>query len=272
MSVRMITCQGRVADRTPGALPGAKLTAEAVAGSIGVVPRFVGRPESPVEDGWEASLGAAEETLIGLSVAVDDALRTGDFPLVVNNTCAASLGTLPAAVGRIPDLSVLWLDAHGDFNTPETTGSGYLGGMVLAAACGIWGNRTGAKLDPGKLILVGTRDIDPDEEVLLDRAGVRRIRPEEASVERVLDECGEAPLWIHVDWDGLEPGHVPAAYRVPNGLGTDFVRDLFGAIEQDQVSGLELAEFEATGDETADRKALNEILEMFGPFTDRLAQ
>lgn len=268
----MIACQGRVADRTPGALLGAKLTAEAIAGSVGVNPQFIGEPEEPAEDGWEASLAAADATLGELSSAVGEVLQAGEFPVVVNNTCAASLATLPEVAGRVPDATVLWIDAHGDFNTPATTDSGYLGGMVLSAACGLWGDREWAKLDPENLILVGTRDVDAKEEALLDRAGVRRISPEEATVDRILEECGGSPLWIHVDWDGLEPGHVPAAYRVPDGLGTDLIRDIFTALDPARVAGLEIAEFEATGDQVADQKALDEILRMVGPFTDRLAQ
>ena len=48
------------------------------------------------------------------------------------------MGTLPALARTRGDAKLLWLDAHGDFNTPETTGSGYLGGMCLAGACGLW--------------------------------------------------------------------------------------------------------------------------------------
>jgi hypothetical protein len=82
--------------------------------------------------------------------------------------------TLPTVARHAPDAYVLWLDAHGDFNTPGTTTSGFLGGMCLAAACGRWDSGlTEDRLDPAQVILCGARDLDEEESALLEDAGVR---------------------------------------------------------------------------------------------------
>ena len=183
----LIISQGRVADRTDGALRGARAAGDALAGYLGVEAAVVGEPSPAADDDWSAALPAAQSTLEGLRDAVAGSLDAGATPLLLTNTCAASLGTLPTAAARFPDAVVLWIDAHGDFNTPQTTESGYLGGMVLAAACGLWDSGHGAGLNPEQVIVVGGRDIDPAEAELLAGAGVRVLPPAESSPERVAE-------------------------------------------------------------------------------------
>ncbi|HEX2233190.1 MAG TPA: arginase family protein, partial [Thermoleophilaceae bacterium] len=69
---------------------------------------------------------------------LDDALEAGAYPILTASDCSICVGTLPALARRRPDAHVLWLDAHGDFNSPDTSGSAFLGGMALAGACGMW--------------------------------------------------------------------------------------------------------------------------------------
>src|SRR6185503_7860496 len=72
-----------------------------------------------------------------LAGAVADAHRAGSLPVILGGDCLVAIGAaagLRRALGS--DFGVAWFDAHGDFNTPETTLSGYLGGMPLACACG----------------------------------------------------------------------------------------------------------------------------------------
>lgn len=261
----LILSRGRIADRTPGAIPGAALTAAALAPRVGGLRSDIGTPEPPADDDWRVSLPAARETLAGLRAAISASLERGHVPLMVANTCSASLASLPVVAAMRADAVILWIDAHGDFNTPATTGSGYLGGMALAAACGLWDSGCGAGLRPERVILIGARDIDPEERALLRRAGVRIVPPAEADPETVLRMTGGAPVWLHVDWDALEPGHAPAAYSVPDGLPPERIRAIFAALPPERIAGLELAEFEATGDETKDGEALAVILDTVGP-------
>lgn len=214
----VIVSQGRIGDRGAGMIEGAARTARALKQWYDVEPSYVGNSVSPANDDWTVSLPAAEETLSGLAQAVSASVETRRRTVLAANTCSASLATLPAAFRAYPDCVVLWIDAHGDFHTPETTRSGYLGGMALAGACGVWDSGHGAGVDPGRVVLVGARDIDPAERELLDKAGVRIIAPADVTGQRVAAAAGGARVWAHIDWDVLEPGTVPADYRVPDGL------------------------------------------------------
>ena len=263
----LILNQGRVADRTDGALVGARRVADALSGLLGQEPVVVGSPEPSRVDDWSVALPEAAETLAGLRRAVQEAIGGDTTPLLVTNTCAASLGTLPSVAEHHPDAVVLWIDAHGDFNTPDTTGSGYLGGMVLAAACGLWDSGHGAGIDPRQVIVVGGRDIDPAEGELLAEAGVTVLNPAESTPERVGELVAGRPVWIHVDWDVLEPGYIPAAYRVGDGLLPHQIAALFAAIPPEDVRGVELAEFEAGDAEVPERVSVELILETFQHLT-----
>ena len=72
--------------------------------------------------------------------------------------------------GHRPDAMVLWLDAHGDYNTPGTSGSGYLGGMCLAAATGEWDAGLGDAVPAERVVLAGIRDLDAGERLLLEQS------------------------------------------------------------------------------------------------------
>ncbi|WP_424936093.1 MULTISPECIES: arginase family protein [Bacteria] len=259
----LILCQGRVGDRTDGALPGARAAATALGAYLGVEPVVVGTPAPAATDDWSVALPQARETLEGLRDAVRDALDAERVPLLVTNTCGASLGTLPTVAERHPDAVVLWIDAHGDFNTPATTGSGYLGGMVLAAACGLWDSGHGAGLEPAQAIVVGGRDIDPAEAELLADASVRVLPPQESTPERIAELVAGRPVWIHIDWDVLEPGYIPAAYRVDEGLLPHQIADILAAFPSGSVRGVELAEFEAGDPRIPQNISVELILETF---------
>ena len=197
----LIVSQGRVADRTAGTIEGAARTARALERRYGAIAHYVGNAAPPANDDWRVSLLEARETLVGLARAVGASVDGGKLFVVLANTCSASLASLPIVARGYPDSVVLWIDAHGDFNTPDTTDTGYLGGMVLSAACGIWDSGHGAGLRPRQVILIGARDIDETEGELLQRAGVRIIPPTEATPETVLSAINGARVWVHIDWD-----------------------------------------------------------------------
>ncbi|MFG3040213.1 arginase family protein [Streptomyces sp. NPDC048330] len=263
--IDLIVSQGRVADREPRLIEGAARIARALERKYGLTGRRVGEPAPAADDDWSVSLPQAEATLTGLGRAVAESVRSASRTVLVSNTCGASLATLPAAVREHPDLVVLYVDAHGDFNTPETTATGYLGGMVLAAACGLWDSGHGAGLDPRRAVLVGARDIDDAEGDLLAKAGVRIVPPADATPARVLDAVGDAPVWVHVDWDVLEPGHVPADYTVPDGLLPGQIRAILDALPPDRLLGVELAEFNAPLDRALCDEAVAVILDVVAP-------
>ena len=108
----------------------------------------------------------------------------------------------------------------------------------------IVGQRARVGLNPAQVVIVGGRDIDPAERLLLDQHGVTVLTPGESSPKRVSEIVTGRDVWIHVDWDVLEPGYIPAAYRVDAGMLPHEVAAIFAAIAPERVLGVELAEFE----------------------------
>ncbi|WP_245930670.1 arginase [Methylobacterium radiodurans] len=172
-----------------------------------------------------------------LARAVETALDAGGLPLVMGGDHSLSLGSVEgamrhcAAAGRA--LSVLWLDAHADFNTPETSPSGNIHGMPLAALCGepgfsgLFEDADRASLDPARVHLFGLRSIDAGERALVRarRLGVIDMRDIDefgvvAPLRRILDRVAEAGDHLHVsfDVDFLDPALAPGVgTTVPGG-------------------------------------------------------
>jgi arginase len=124
--------------------------------------------------------------------------------------CMAPIGVVAGLqrAGLDPDL--IWLDAHGDFNTPETTPSGYLGGMPLAMLVGR-GDQSMIRslgirpLSERRVVLVGTRDLDPGEATALAASDVRRLSLAELSALPL----PYRPLQVHLDLDVVDPDELP---------------------------------------------------------------
>lgn len=264
--INIIVSQGRIADRVGGMIKGAAITAKAFAMQYGIKPVYLGTPSPARHDDWSESLPEAKETLTLLRSELQNIMERGHTPVVLNNTCSASLATLPVVAQKNENVVVLWIDAHGDFNLPQTSTSGYLGGMVLAAASGLWDSGYGAGISSKNVVLVGARDIDDQEAALLRRSGVRIVPPSEVSGERILKEIGNAKVWVHIDWDVMEPGYLPADYTVPGGLVPAQIKDIISAIPRSSYLGLEIAELNASEDDQVNEKALSLIIEMIDPF------
>jgi arginase len=169
-------------------------------------------------------------TKVGYEVARSRA--AGFFPLIVGGDCLVALGAVSGLLDP-PNTAVAWIDAHGDFNTPETTISGYLGGMPLACLVGrgMADLRELCKLatpvPERNVALIGVRDLDPAEERLLEESSVALVRGPElerdpAALDRALDGLGSlSQLYLHVDIDVLDPAEAPGVdYPVVGGLRT----------------------------------------------------
>ena len=202
----------RTSDRSPDAAAGTRELGELLRA------RVVGSPGEPRTAGWEEDLRDSRGCLLEAGGQVDDALVAGRLPILLAGECSVSVTTLPVAVRHHPDVRVLWLDAHGDFNTPATTASGYLGGMCLAGACGLWDTGFGAGLDPARVIMHGVRDLDAAERVALDRCGVYRL-------EQPAQVVGMT-LYVHIDLDVLDPSVLPASFPAPGGLTPEALNGL----------------------------------------------
>jgi arginase len=203
----------------------------------------VGEPGPPREGRWEADLRDGRAAIAAAGAALDGAFDAGELPVLLASDCSIAIATLPALVRHEPDARVVWLDAHGDFNTPATTASGYLGGMSLAAACGRWDAGFGPGIDPRRVVLSDGRDLDAGEREEMERAGLRPVPP--ADVARVVRG---ARVFVHLDLDVLDPSEMPfsfpAAHGLPLGALRALLADVAGAAD---VVGVEVASIASPG-------------------------
>ena len=149
--------------------------------------------------------------------------RAGATPLVLGGDHSVALGTLGGLASVHGTGGVLWIDAHSDINTPETSPSGNVHGMPLAAALGLAGEMFESDawplpaVDPARVALLGVRELDEGERGLLREAGVRVVTMSEidrVGVERAVREALDriaGPGFVHVslDMDALDPRSPP---------------------------------------------------------------
>jgi arginase family enzyme len=183
--------------------------------------RIVGSPGEPRDGDWADDLRDAHGCLLEAGGQLDDAFDAGRVPILLAGECSIAIATLPVLVRLHPRARVLWLDAHADFHTPQTTRSGYLGGMCLAGACGLWDTGFGAGLDPPRVIMHGVRELEGAERVALDRGGVHRV-DDAAQLEGL-------EVFVHLDLDVLDPDVFPARFPVDGGLEPDELRAFLAA-------------------------------------------
>jgi arginase len=159
-----------------------------------------------------------------LAALVEEAVKEGARPLVLGGDHAVAIGTLSglAAAAGQPG-GVIWIDAHGDLNTPETSPSGNVHGMPLAAALGQapeWfthGRLTLPSLDPARVALLGIRSLDPAERAFLHETGIRvftmsdidRIGIERAMRDALDRVAGPGFVHVSLDLDSLDPEVAP---------------------------------------------------------------
>jgi arginase len=267
MKVSLVALVCRTADRTPGGVRGAQTLAPLIGKRLGVEPRTI------EENGYEQDLRDSRGCLLEAGGQIDDALSGGRVPVIAAADCSIAVTTLPAVLRHRPDARVLWLDAHGDYNTPETSGSGYLGGMCLAGACGEWDAGLGETIAADRLVLAGVRDLDAGERELLERSDATVIG---ASVVETLvavkNALDGAPVFIHLDLDVLDPEEFPAAVPAPGGLSSDKLYDLMEAVADDsELVGIEVTAFEAPGDPDELADAAETAMRVLDPVLDRIA-
>jgi arginase len=159
-----------------------------------------------------------------LADTVTSALEAKEFPLVLGGDHSIALGSITGVTRVYKDISVIWIDAHADFNTEVTTPSGNIHGMILAALAGIGNSRLtdiggwAPKLDPQKIIIVGARELDFGERELLrshhvhvftmsdiDQRGISNVMNEALS----LAEKASDGIHLSLDMDALDPVHAP---------------------------------------------------------------
>jgi len=157
-----------------------------------------------------------------LAVAVEDIAKAGNIPIVLGGDHSIGMGTIAGLDRAGKRAGVIWIDAHGDINTPETSPSGNVHGMPFAVALGLAGDPFPASLrgttDGKHGVLIAIRDIDPGEKDNIRRAGVTAITMADIdrsgmadTMKKAIAVAGQAPGGIHVslDMDALDPDEAP---------------------------------------------------------------
>ena len=163
--------------------------------------------------------GSQQERMGVLNAVVADVVATTEHPVLYAGDCVVILGVTAGLQRRGLEPVVVFYDAHGDFNTWETTPSGFIGGMPLAMLTGRGEQTIATACDlnlvpDADAVLVGARDLDPGERELLDASAVRMV-----SVDDVMSAIPpERDLYVHIDVDVVDPSDVPAInYPAPGG-------------------------------------------------------
>lgn len=204
-----------------------------------------------------------ETACLELRRRVADIARAGHFPLVLGGDHAIAMGTVAGLLDARGDCGVLWIDAHGDSNTPATTPSGNIHGMPLAAILGQadivpqlgFGQRC---VRPERVVLFGTRTLDPGERQLVRELGVRMFTMTEidqigvvAAIRETVDILrGLGGIHVSLDMDAIDPLEAPGVGTPwPGGLTyreAHLMMELLAATGQ--VSSMEVVEVNPIAD------------------------
>jgi arginase len=166
--------------------------------------------------------------------AVATSIQAKNFPLVLGGDHSLSIGSVRGAA-RNRKIGVIWIDAHPDFNTAETTPSGNIHGMSLALLAGmgdprlvqLW-DESIPVIDPTKIAIIGARDVDGGEKANLQKAGAMVMGMEQidrygmvAAIEKAIERVSRDVdgIYLSLDMDALDPQHAPGVGTpVPAGL------------------------------------------------------
>ena len=174
---------------------------------------------------------------------VREAVAGGEFPLVLSGNCNTAVGTI-AGLGA-SDLGVVWFDAHADFNTPETTTTGFTDGMGLAIIVGhCWKEMAGGV--PGfsavaerDVVLAGVRAIEPAEEERLAASDVSVVGADRIGLEapgnlEVALDGLKSRVYVHLDLDVLDPEKAGKAneFAPAGGLSAEDLKTALGVVRE----------------------------------------
>lgn len=221
----------------------------------------------PVEAGDKQETGIARYTSIR---AVQANLRKvlGDVPvgnraLTIGGDCGVEFAAVGHAMQRARgDIALVWLDAHPDLNTPQSSPSGTFHGMVLRAILGDCAEGLVPPADEvisvNRVVLAGIRACDPAEETYIEESGLRRVSvaqlTDPANIIQAIEATGATSVYLHIDLDVLDPSDVqgvdfPEPFGVP---AADLIAVLHAICEKFSVAGAGLTEFSPATPEAAD--------------------
>ncbi|MBE0409989.1 MAG: arginase family protein [Anaerolineales bacterium] len=200
--------------------------------------------ETPSDLGGGARLERLGRLEAALADLVVHAQAIHTLPVILGGDCLSAIGVcagLRRYLGE-EEFGIAWFDAHGDFNTPETTLSGYLGGMPLASVCGHgldrlrWDAGLEKPVDESRVMLLGVHDLDDPEIDLLESSAITCLFPADIStgkVEAATQACfgNVAQVYLHVDIDCIDPHYAPGvSFKSSNGISPQQLTDAASSI------------------------------------------
>lgn len=199
-----------------------------------------------------------------------------DTLFTLGASCDADVPSISYLNSKYSEMTLLWIDAHGDLNTPDTSPSQYFYGMPVRTLLGDGDDSIikilPSTLSPGQVVLMGTRDLDPGEQSYIESRSIPVLpvadieRHTKAALDAIRSK-GSANLYIHVDLDVLEPAQFPyVPLPTKNGLHMDTLQNLLCTLNAEfNVAGLGLMECQPTGKK---RYALLEEISRIGTGLD----
>ena len=248
--------------------------AEAIRGDLPAASTF--SVNVPLEAGDElgtgvhraGSLRLTHERTLAILAEIDG------WAITIGGDCGVSLAAVGHANERAKgDMAVVWLDAHPDLNTPESSPSGIFNGMVLRALTGegVEGLIPSRPVEPSHLVLAGTRSFDAGEDEFIAAHGIHPIPAAELSPDALLDAIaatGASSVYLHIDVDVLDPGEISGlGYPVPFGITAATLTELIKAVKgRFALAGASLTEFAPASPEAA-VDDLGTLLRVIGALT-----
>jgi arginase len=165
-----------------------------------------------------------------LAVSIAEAIKRGERPISIQGDCVHAIGVLAGLQRSGMDPLLVWFDAHGDFNTMETTPSYFWGGMPLAMMNGLGDMQfmsavNAQPMDRSRIILADGRDLDPGEKTNVKTSGIFHVKHIN-DLARI--RLPNRPIWVHFDTDVINNNEMPAAsYPTSGGPSSDEVRAVF---------------------------------------------
>ncbi|MES9902077.1 MAG: arginase family protein [Sedimenticola sp.] len=243
---KCISLNGFSGDRTPHGMDVCHSLSQALSEYLNIEVEYHGEPRPTADLRWDNALVESHEMLSKASSLIKSILYEGDKPILITPRCATAIATLPQVMNKFPECVVIYFDAHGDLNTPKTSITGYLGGMPVTAAMGIWDSGFGSGVKADQFVHIGGRDFDNCEVDFLNERNILVLSKEQ--VERdlsVLESLIEnKPVFMHIDVDVFDPSEFAAEYTVNDGIFRQHIQTVLASVQENAILvGLEITEF-----------------------------
>jgi arginase len=202
-----------------------------------------------------AEISTTFELCRSVATRVHQCQQTNIFPLLLSGNCSIAIGAIAGCGSE--KTGVAWFDAHGEANTPETTQSGFLDGMGISVLIGQCWRKLAHRIPnfspvEGKhVLLIGSRDVEPEEGELLDHMGVHRVAELKELRSKIESMSPKVDgVYVHLDLDVLDPKEAVAnQWTPPGGFTVEILKEAVKEIHRHtQVKGFGIASYDPEWD------------------------